>query len=119
MVDSDYEHMIALTPTITAVHNVDALYGHSSREVSPSSLRRKNLDQPLLQELLGRWKARYRPSRPSWDNLALFRSLHMPNHACLIPGRRDVVMHDYGRLTGLWVVPFETLVHPAEEGQTE
>ena len=118
MIARDYEHMIALTPAITAVHDVDALYGHSSPEVSPSPLRRRNLDQPLLQELLGRWEVRYRTSRPSWEDVALFRSLNMANQACLIPGGRDVVMHDYGRLTGLWVVAFETLVHPGEEGQT-
>ena len=117
MIDRNYEYMIALTPAIMALHDVDALYGHSSPEVSPSPLRRGSLDEPLLQVLLGRWEARYRTSRPSWENIALFRSLNMANHACLIPGGRDVVMHDYGRLTGLWVVAFETLVHPGEEGQ--
>ena len=109
--------MIALTPAITALHDVDALYGHSSPEVSPSALRRRSLDAPLLQELLDRWEARYRTGRPSWENIALFRSLNMANQACLIPGGRDVVMHDYGRLTGLWVVAFETLIHPGEDGQ--
>ena len=64
MIDRNYEHMIALTPAITALHEVDALYGHSSPEVSPSALRRTSLDEPLLQELLNRWEARYRTGRP-------------------------------------------------------
>ena len=117
MVDRNYEYMIALTPAIRALHDVDALYAHSSPEVSPSTLRRRSFDEPLLQELLHRWEDRYLTSRPSWENIALFRSLNIANQACLIPGGRDVVMQDYGRLTGLWTVAFETLLHPGDHGQ--
>lgn len=117
MIDRNYEHMIALTPAIRALHDVEALYAHSSTEVSPGALRRRRLDEPLLQKLLDRWEDRYRTNRPSWENIALFRSLNIANQSCLIPGGRDVVMQDYGRLTGLWVVAFETLLHPGEHGQ--
>ena len=117
MIDREYRYIIALTPAITALHEVDALHGQSSPEVSPTDLARRRLDEPLLQELLRRWQARYGTPRPKWNNVALFRSLNMANQACLIPGGRDVVMHDYGRVTGLWVAAFEILVHPGGNGE--
>ena len=104
--------MIALTPAITGVHDADALQGQSSPEVFPAALEHRRLDMPLLQELLRRWETMYGTKQPSWENIALFRSLNMANQACLTPGGRDVVMYDYGRVTALWVAAFEILAHP-------
>ena len=112
MVDRDYQFIVALTPAIGGVHNVDALHGQSSPELMPTALERNRLDEPLLQELLRRWEVMYESREPSWENVALVRSLNMANQACLTPGGRDVVMYDYGRVTALWVAAFEILVHP-------
>lgn len=117
MIDRNYHAMIALTPAIEGWHEVDALHGQSSPEVFPAALERRRLDMPLLQELLSRWKTRYGTRQPSWENIALFRSLNMANQACQIPGGRDVVMYDYGRVTALWVSAFEILVHPEGNGR--
>ena len=117
MIDRHYHYMVALTLAIGALNDVAALYGQSSPEVSPTDLQRRNLDEPLLQELLRRWEAGYGTIQPTWENLALFRSLNMANQACLIPGGQDVVMHDFGRITGLWIAAFEILVHPGGNGQ--
>ena len=117
MIDRHYQYMVALTPAIGALHDVDALHGQSSPEVSPTGLLRQNLDEPMLQELLRRWEARFGTSQPTWKDLALFRSLNMANQACLIPGGQDVVMYDFGRITGLWIAAFEILVHPGGNGK--
>ena len=97
MIDRNYEHIIAHTPAILALHNVDQFTGHSSPELSRCSLRRRDFDEPLLQELLRRWTARYLSAQPEWSDVALFRSLNMVNQACLIPAGADAVLHDFGR----------------------
>ena len=118
MIDRNYEHIIAHTPAILALHDVDQFTGHSSPDLSRSSLRRRDLDEPLLQELLRRWTARYLNERPEWSDIALFRSLNMVNQACLIPAGADAVLHDFGRAIALWSAAFEILVHPGASGQT-
>ena len=117
MIDRNYEHIIAHTPAVLAVHNVDQFTGHSSPDLSRSSLRRRDFDEPLLQELLRRWAARYLTAQPEWSDVALFRSLNMVNQACLIPAGADAVLHDFGRAIALWSAAFEILVHPGASGQ--
>ena len=118
MIDRNYEHIIAHTPAVLALHNVDQFTGHSSPELSRCSLRRRDFDEPLLQELLRRWTARYLSAQPEWSDVALFRSLNMVNQACLIPAGADAVLHDFGRTIALWSAAFEILVHPGTSGQT-
>lgn len=117
MLDNNYEHMIAHTPALLGIHSIDRFMGHSSPELSPLRLRRGHFDEPLLQELLQRWMARYDTNAPKWADVALFRSLNMINQACLIPAGQDVVIHDYGRMAALWVAAFEILVHPGGNGR--
>ena len=118
MIDRNYEHIIAHTPAVLALHNVDQFTGHSSPELSRCSLRRRDFDEPLLQELLRRWTARYLSAQPEWSDVALFRSLNMVNQACLIPAGADAVLHDFGRTIALWSAAFEILVHPGTSGHT-
>ena len=117
MIDRNYDHIIAHTPAVLALHNVDQFTGHSSPELSRCSLRRRDFDEPLLQELLRRWTARYLSAQPEWSDVALFRSLNMVNQACLIPAGADAVLHDFGRSIALWSAAFEILVHPGTSGQ--
>ena len=112
MIDRNYEHIIAHTPAILALHEPQAFKGQSSPDLSPIKVNRKDFDEPLLQELLHRWVARYNTDDPAWENIALFRSLNMANQALLIPAGPDITIHDLGRIVGLWVAAFEILVHP-------
>ena len=116
MLDRNYEHLIAPTPAMLALHDVNQFLGHSSPDLPRATLRRRHVDEPLLQQLLRRWRARYESTRPDWVDVALFRSLHMANQACLIPAGADAVLHDYGRMTALWTAAFEILVHPGSNG---
>ena len=117
MIDRSYEHIIAHTPAVLALHNVDEFTGHSSPDLPRFSLRRRDFDESLLQELLRRWTARNLAAQPDWSDVALFRSLNMGNQACLIPAGADAVLHDFGRAIALWSAAFEVLVHPGTSGQ--
>lgn len=117
MLDRSYDNIIAHTPAILALHNVNQFRGHSSPDLSRATLYRRHFDEPLLQELLRRLRVRYESARPDWTDVALFRSLNMANQASLIPAGADAVIHDYGRMTALWTAAFENLVHPGSNGQ--
>ncbi len=116
MISKDYESITTHTPAMLALHDVKQFRGHSSPELSRTKLCRRHFDEPLLQELIRRWIARYKTNSPKWKDVALFRSLNMVNQACLLPAGEDVVIHDYGRTIGLWVTAFEILVHPGGNG---
>ena len=117
MLDKHNENITAHTPAMLALDDVDQFRGHSSPELSRTTLLRGDFDEPLLQELLRRWIARYETTNPQWDDVALFRSLNMAHHACLLPAGADAVIHDDGRMVGLWAAAFEILVHPGGDGQ--
>ena len=117
MLDKHYEKIIAHTPATLALDDVDQFRGHSSPELSRTTLFKGDLDKPLLQELLRRWMARYETANPQWADVALFRSLNMAHQASLPPAGADVVIHDEGRMAGLWTAAFEILVHPGGDGQ--
>ena len=117
MLDKHNENITAHTPAILALHDVDQFRGHSSPELSRTTLLRGDFDEPLLQELLRRWMARYETINPQWADVALFRSLNMAHQASLLPAGADAVIHDDGRMVGLWTAAFEILVHPGGDGQ--
>lgn len=117
MIDRKYRDIIALTPTMTAVHEARAFKGQSSPDLFPVRVMRSDFDEPMLQELLQRWMARYNVANPAWENIALFRSLNMANQASLFPGGVDATIHDFGRIISLWISAFEILVHPGGDGK--
>lgn len=117
MIDRRYQHIIASTPTMLALHEAQAFKGQSSPDLSPIRANRRDFDEPLMQELLQRWMARYNVDNPAWENIALFRSLNMANQASLFPGGVDATIHDFGRIVGLWIIAFEVLVHPGGNGK--
>lgn len=117
MLGRNEEYLVAETPGMWAVDEAEEFCGQSSPELSPATLRRADFDEPLLQELLQRFLGRYTVGRPTWQDVALFRSLNMANRASLFPAGVDATIHDFGRTVGLWVAAFEILVHPGGDGQ--
>lgn len=117
MLGKDNRFMIASTPATLSVHTIDEFRGQSSPEISRVILRRETVDEPLLEELCRQWKIRYGSPNPKWPEIALFRSLQMAYHACLIPAGADAVFHDYGRVIALWAAAFEILAHPGHGGK--
>ncbi len=112
MIDRNFEHAIAFTPTTTSLHEASAVNGQSSPELIPIDVRRGDFDDPLLEALLERFYQRYGARKPSWANIALFRSLNIANQASRIPSNADATIFDFGRIISLWVSAFECLVHP-------
>ena len=110
MLGTDNDHLVARTAAMTALHVVDEFHGQSSPEIPPMQLH--ELDKPLFEVLVKRWKRRYLAKRPRWSDHALFRSLNMANQAAQVPANREPVLYDLGRIVALWVSAFEILAHP-------
>jgi hypothetical protein len=119
MLDRHYEDMIGNTPALLGTHDVDQLRGQSSPSLFRMPLSPADIDEPLLEELLVRWRRRFEASSPDWEDIALFRSLNMAYHASLLPAGTDTTFHDIGRLVALWVSAFEILVHPGGNGRAD
>lgn len=114
MLDKDYEHLIASTPAMLALHDVEEFHGQCSPELVPIRLTESNIDRTLLTALCREWRRSYLNRRSKWRHLALFRSLNMANQASLLPAGRDVTFYDVGRSIALWVSAFEILSHPGK-----
>lgn len=114
MLTRDYKFVLASTPALLGIHKPESIAGQSSPELSVQPLRRSRFDEPLLRELIKRLQDRFGTSSPRWNEVALFRSLNMAYHAAQMPAGADAMLHDYGRLIGLWVAAFEILVHPGK-----
>jgi len=105
------EDLVASTPGLLGVHEVAAFKGQSAPEIPARILSPADIDEPLLAELLTRWRRRYTAGRPEWADRALFRSLNMANQAALLPAGSDTTFYDVGRSIALWVSAFEILAH--------
>jgi hypothetical protein len=86
--------------------------GQCSALLTPVDFDSIDLDVPLLNVLLARWRSRYSTKKPVWEDEALFRSLNMAVAASKMPAGVDLTQFDLGRSIGLWVSAFEILTHP-------
>jgi hypothetical protein len=110
MLDRHYEYVMAQTPAMSALDQLDDFRGQTSPDVPHRSL--DQIDQPLLARLLELWESRYGTENPTWSDRALFRSLNMATHAARMPFNTAGTFYDTGRLVALWISAFEILVHP-------
>lgn len=110
MLGKDNEYLVATTPAMTALHVVEQFHGQSSPELPQMQL--SELDAPLFDALLRRWKRHYLGNRQRWRDRALFRSLNMAMQAAQLPAGIDTTLYDLGRTAALWVSAFEILAHP-------
>jgi hypothetical protein len=114
MLDRNNEDLIANTPGMLALHQVETFKGQSAPEMPGMTLTDADLDLPLLDALLARWHQRYNTRKPDWSDRALFRSLNMAHQAAQLPAGMDTTFYDVGRMIALWVSAFEILTHPGE-----
>lgn len=118
MVDRQFEGLVAITQAMHAIHEVERFRGQPAPGVPEADLREGDVDRPLLNALLHRWRGRFSAKAPAWEDVALFRSLNMAHQACLMPSAAaDTTLYDVGRQIALWVSAFEILVHPGPGGQ--
>ncbi|MEQ8747368.1 hypothetical protein [Pyruvatibacter sp.] len=99
------------------MHKLSRFKGQSSPTLFRTSIGKNDIDQPLLAELMARWRRRYEMDEPAWENVALMRSLNMAYHASLLPAGTETTFYDVGRVVSLWVSAFEILVHPGKNGR--
>ena len=117
MVGQDHEHLVAFTPTMGGLHDIDDFIGQATPEVHCAHMSCNDLDKPLFDALVERWYDFYGDRKLSWDNTKLMRSLNMAYHASQPPADQGTTIFDYGRMMALWVSAFEILVHPGEGGK--
>lgn len=110
MLAADGRWLVAQTPAISALHEVDKFHGQPSPELPRLPLN--DVDVQLLAALLPRWKRHYLGKTRKWQDRALFRSLNMAMQAAQLPGGIDTTVYDLGRTAALWVSAFEILAHP-------
>lgn len=116
MLDRNDENLIGSTPAILGSRDLDKFQGQSSPAVFRTLLDKGDLDEPLLTELMKRWRRRYDRSEPELKDVALMRSLNMAYNAALLPAGTDKTFLDEGRIVALWVSAFEILAHPGPDG---
>ncbi|MET4316268.1 hypothetical protein ABIC02_000007 [Bradyrhizobium sp. RT5a] len=110
-----HQHLVCNTPAQVALHEVRVFRGQTSPILSALDFEQRDLDSPLLNALLERWRVRYGTRRPEWSDRALFRSLNMAAAASRIPAGVDLTTFSLGRNIGLWVSAFEILTHTGQD----
>lgn len=115
MIDRDYEHVIANTPGQLAIDEARKFRGQQSPQLSVMHAKDFDFDRQLLCSLLKIWNHHIHDETPTWENIALFRSLNMAYEAMRFPAETLISQHDVGRMIGLWVSAFEILAHPGNE----
>jgi hypothetical protein len=119
MVDRHYQHLVAITPALKAMHEVTRFRGQPAPGIPEADMCDLDRDRPLLEELLRRWSRCFSASEPCWADTALFRSLNMAHQACLmLTPAADTRLYDLGRQMALWVSACEILGHPGPGGRT-
>ncbi len=92
------------------IHYVKELRPQSAPALA-SSLSLGDMDHPLLEALVARWKHCFADEEYNHKDLRLFRSLEMARAASKVPGGVDANLYDAGRAVALWVSAFEILAH--------
>jgi hypothetical protein len=115
-VDNQYEMLVMSSMAQMAMHDVNMLKAQSTPGISPVTIDLTVIDEPLLSEMLLRWKTRFTLESPSKADIALFRSLNMANAAAVVPGNVEATIFDIGRSVALWVSAFEILAHTGASG---
>lgn len=119
MMDRHFEHLLAQTPAMMGVHDIEEFGGQSMPAVPSAPMGPFEIDEQLLGVLLAAWRRRFRSGRPTWRDLALFRSLNMAQQASRMPAGPEATIYDLGRQVGLWVSAFEILAHTGAGGRSD
>ncbi|MCA3389670.1 MAG: hypothetical protein INF65_13670 [Roseomonas sp.] len=113
MVDNKFQGLACLTEAMAALDTVEGFQGQPMPSVPLASMGEEVIDRPVLEAILSRWLARFRSKAANPPDVALFRSLNMAHHACLISSPASgSTLYDIGRQIALWVAAFEILGHP-------
>jgi len=119
MLTRDYQDIACNTPAVRGLHNIKSFRGQIVPELVERSLSARDLDRPLFNALIQKWKEVYLQGADTHAHTALFRSLNMAFRAGAIPGGIDATAYDYGRSLALWVSAFEILAHPGGDGKAD
>jgi hypothetical protein len=85
MLDRHFEHLMAQTPAMMGVQDIEEFGGQSMAAVPHAPMGPFAIDQQLLNILLAAWGRRFGFGRPTLRDLALFRPLNMAQQASHMP----------------------------------
>lgn len=105
------DRLYAFTPAISGIHQLEKLHAQSAPAIGNRNLGGGDLDETLLEALLGRWQDRFGAGNETTEHLRLFRAIDMARAASRMPGSTDATFYDGGRAVALWVSAFEILAH--------
>ncbi|MGB7973084.1 MAG: hypothetical protein WCF81_01770, partial [Roseiarcus sp.] len=106
-----------VTPALASVQNLTHLQPQCAPALSSDrSFVAREIDRPLLDAILARWKDCFATGNATNRDRRLFRALEMARAASRMPGGTDATFHDEGRAVALWVSAFEILARDEGRG---
>ena len=117
MISKDHECLVAFTAARGSLNDINDFSGQAAPEIDCAQMSLSDLDKPLFDALVGRWRSAYGKEDTCWSNRKLMRSLHMAYHASQLPTDQCTTIFDHGRILALWVSALEILVHPGGKGK--
>ena len=102
MIDKNYEHLIAQTGAVLAIHEVSKLHAQSSPCISHEIIDERDIDRPLIHALFQNWISCFCSKRPPHQAITLFRSLNMAHAAAALPAQAGMTTYDTGRSISLY-----------------
>ena len=103
MVSRNNQLLVAGTPGLLALHDITCFGGQTAPEVEAIQTSLQDVDEPLFDALVERWRDAYGGQDRSWEDSKLMRTLNMAFHATQPPADKGASVFDYGRMLAPWV----------------
>jgi hypothetical protein len=120
MVTSRGDRLIAMTPAISALHQLKNFRGLASPGVPIHRVEDSHVHGGLFNGLHRLWMQQYLEEQDVWEARSILRSLNMATTAMEVPNTSVTeTIYDWGRVIAHWVSAFEILVHPGGNGRAD
>jgi hypothetical protein len=120
MVTNRGDRLIAMTPAISALHQLKGFRGLASPAVPVHRVEDSHVHSGLFNGLYRLWTQQYLEEKDVWEARSVLRSLNMATTAMEVPNTSVTeTIYDWGRVVAHWVSAFEILVHPGADGRAD
>ncbi len=114
------DRLIAMTPAISALHQLKGFRGLASPAVPVHRVEDSHVHSGLFNGLYRLWTQQYLEEKDVWEARSVLRSLNMATTAMEVPNTSVTeTIYDWGRVIAHWVSAFEILVHPGADGRAD
>ncbi|WP_284778355.1 hypothetical protein [Agrobacterium sp. lyk4-40-TYG-31] len=121
MVTNRSDRLVAMTPAISALHQLKGFRGIASPSVPIHQVEDSHVHSGLFEGLYRLWTQQYLEEKgEAWEVRSILRSLNMAATAMEVPNTSVTeTIYDWGRVIAHWVSAFEILVHPGADGRAD